>query len=199
VCGLDEDERRVVGGSGLQPRQHVLEGTGGGHLGHHGPAALFGRRHGNPRPALQPSSTLDRGGSHFRVRRDEWLHPRHAEHHRIADDVVHLVALEQGHRQREGRGRLGDRRHRSSGEQLDPVRRGRFHTGLELEPSPVEHTHGVAHPRAQHADEMPALVDRQHDALTDTRDRRRMDTGTHVAIMHRGRSPSREHGTIRLV
>ena len=42
----------------------------------------------------------------LRPRRDERLHGGDAEHHRVADDVVHLVALEHGLRQREGDGRL---------------------------------------------------------------------------------------------
>ena len=73
-------------------------------------ARLLHRRQRDAPPAIEPRALASaRRRSSSRALRHDRLNRRDAEHHRVADDVVHLVALEDRLRERQRDRRLGGR------------------------------------------------------------------------------------------
>ena len=134
-------------------------------------------------PALEAAAAGEGGLRHVGPGRQHRLDRRHAHHHRVADDVVDLVALEHGLRQRDPDAPLG---RRDDGlPHLDhdagPVHRG--HPGLDLAPPAVEDPDGRARLHAQDAAKVPGLVFGQRDRAVAGVERRHVQARHHAAII----------------
>ena len=79
------------------------------HRRNYGAAALLYRRDDRPLPAIVAAALRHGLHRHIGPPAHKWLHGRHTQHDSVADDAVHLVALEQRLRQRHGDARFGSR------------------------------------------------------------------------------------------
>jgi hypothetical protein len=128
-------------------------------------ARLLHRRERDAAPALQPRSAHQRGNGRLGPFRDDRLHRRGAEHHRIANHIVHLVAFEHGLRERDGDVRLGRR--------IDARHELQAHVAAQhardlrdpLVAAAVEDRHRVADAKPQHARQMLAFGAREKNRL----------------------------------
>ena len=115
----------------------------------------------DPAPAIH--SRRSRRG-HLRPRCRYRLDPAHAEHRRIANDLVELVCFEECHRQRDCHRRFGGGGNGFS-KPDDGLGFGeRFDCGRMLAPAPVEDANVLAKRQAQDANQMLRLVRRQGSA-----------------------------------
>ena len=73
----------------------------------HRPPRLLDRRQRDAPPPVHASAPHQRGDRDLGAVRDEGLNRGDAEHHRVADDVVHLLAFDDGRRQRDCHRRFG--------------------------------------------------------------------------------------------
>jgi hypothetical protein len=88
----------------------------------------------------------------------ERLDRRHAHHRRVADDIVHLLALDRPLRERQADGGLRRRRKFVEQPQIRAVFRDTLHTRAKLTSDAVEHRHLVAGREPQHLRQMTRLV-----------------------------------------
>jgi hypothetical protein len=131
------------------------------HAGHDGSPALLGGAHGHAMPAIDASSVTAAGARHLAARGEERLNPCDAQHRRVADDLVELVALEK--RLREGQ---RDSWFRGGGRRLADADDGvgfrqRLDASHVLAPAPVEHANLIALREPEDAEQVLGLFRRQ--------------------------------------
>ena len=148
--------------------------------GQHGAPRLLHGRQRNPAPAVEASAAQECGDRQFRSARDQRLNGRHAEHHRVADDFVHLVALQDGLGERH-RDRQFAARARSATATAPDIPPDRADDPRQiLPPAAVEHGDFVARRDAQDPGEVLRLVARQGNRFVSGVERGR------EKAMHRG-------------
>ena len=124
---------------------------------------------------------------HLRPLRDERLHGDDSQHHRVADHLVHLVALEDRLAERDGDGGFGrrlDARH-----ELHPhvAPHGAGDTREKLVASSVEHRDGVADAQPQDARQVLRFLARQRNGLVAGIERGRKEP-MHAVIIREDRT-----------
>ena len=134
-------------------------------LGQHRAAALLHRRQDDPLPALDPCASHERRDRRLGPCRHDRLARRHAEHDRVADDRVHLVALEHGLDQRDVDRRFGDRFDAAEDAQLRVAPDEAADLREPLSATAVEDRHAVAHAEPQHAAQVLRFILGQHDPV----------------------------------
>jgi hypothetical protein len=125
-------------------------------------------------------TALDLRATHLRALRHERPDPRDTEHHRVADDLVHAVALERRLRERERKRQLRRGGHRRQHPQDDPALVGELDAGEPLDAAPVEHPDLGAGRETQDPHEVRRLVVVERDGLDG-----RLEIGG-VEALHRG-------------
>lgn len=139
------------------PGEQIAEPDDLTHRGHDRPAALSRRRHGDARPAFDCARAP--GGCRQRhVLGDERHDRRDSERHGITHHPAHLIALEQGHRERHGHRRFGQRRERIDDIDEDLVARRPSDSPEPLPAPPVEQHQFVAFAEPQHTRQMVGLI-----------------------------------------
>ena len=119
--------------------------------------------------------TRERGDRDLGSSRDDWMNGRGADHHGIANHVIHLVALE--YRLREGEGDTRFRRRRTGWTDGQahtfPVRS--VHDRLEFGAAPVEDTDTVAARESEHARQVLGFIDWEENSIAGDTCRRRKE------------------------
>ena len=134
-------------------------------LGQHGAPRLFHRGQRHPAPPVGAGAAEQGGDGHFRAARHDRLYCSHAEHHGVADHVVHLVALQNGlherHRHRQFVSRLDARQKLEADIAADCAN----DPGQVFLTAPIEDGDFVPGGDAQDSSEVLRLVTREHNGL----------------------------------